>query len=374
MRPYIETAFRHPLLLLVPILLIPFLVAIGAYLTTRHYEVSAALWAHVPSIMGTEGGTSYRPPAATEAQTFEERLSTESFRSSVITSAGLDEKVESGEWPPSSGLGRLLSKTPVTEPIANLLGLDPPGSAADRHDRALEKVESSMTVEARGDNLVRIIQTGDDPEVGVALVEAAIEVYHEEQARSSAAQAQAIIQFYEGQVAERREDLEEAEAALLSFQARYPAADDEALLPAQAEQLAGLSPEGQYPATEDGSLPPTQAQQLAQLQTEYDISLSQYELALERLGEAQLRADTDVTGSQSSFSVVDPPTLPDGPTLDVSRAVTLVFMGIVFGVGIGGVLVLVRTWSDQTLRRAEDIEQRLRVPVLASLPRVERGA
>jgi uncharacterized protein involved in exopolysaccharide biosynthesis len=348
MRPYIETAFRHPLLLLVPALLIPFLVAIGAYLTTRHYEVSAALWAHVPSIMGTEGSTSYRPPAATEAQTFEERLSTESFRSSVITAAGLDEKVESGEWPPSSDLGRLLSKTSLTEPIARLLGLVPPGSAADRRDRALEKVESGITVEARGDNLVRIVHTGDDPEVGVALVEAAIDVYQEEQARSSAAQAQGILQFYEEQVAERRDDLEVAEAVLLTFQAGYPATDDE-------------------------PLPPAEAQQLAHLQTDYDIRMSQYELALERLGEAQLRADTDVTGSQSSFSVVDPPTLPDGPTLDVSRAVTLVFMGIVFGVGVGGVLVLVRTWSDQTLRRAEDIEQRLRVPVLASLPRVERG-
>jgi uncharacterized protein involved in exopolysaccharide biosynthesis len=372
MRPYIETAFRHPLLLLVPAVLIPLLVAVGAYLTSRHYEVSAALWADDPSIASTER-ISYDSPAVREAQTFEERLSTESFRSSVIAAADLDNKVSSGEWPPSSGLGSLLSKTPLTEPIASMLGLTPPVSAADRLDRALEEVENAISIEARGDNLVRITHTGSDPEVGVALVEAAIEVYETEQTRSSGTQAQAILQFYERQVAERKEALEDASDAVQTFLSRYPAAADEALLPAQAQQLANLNSEDQYTGTDEGSFAPTLAQQLANLETEYDIQLSQYELALEQLGEAQLRADTDVTASQSGFLVVDPPTAPDGPTLDVSRAVTLVFMGIVFGVGVGGVLVVMRTWWDQTLRRAEDVEQRLRVPVLASLPRVKRG-
>ncbi len=348
MRPYVETLFRHPLLLVVPGILIPVLVAIGAFLTTRNYEVSAALWAHGSSVVVEDRDTSYRAPAATEAQTFRERLDTEAFRDQIITAAGLDSQVADMEWPPSSDLGRLLSKTPLTKPIATVLGLAPPASAEDAHSRALAEINKGITVEAQGDNLVRITYGGNDPEIGVAVVEAAIKVYQEEQVQSSSSQAQAILQFYQDQVSDRKVELDEATAALSSFEALHP-------------EVEGVP------------RPVSEAEQLAQLQADREVRLSQYEAALQRLNEAELRADTDITGQQYDLVVVDAPTAPDGPTLDVSRALTLVFMGIVFGVGVGGVLLLVRTWSDQTLRRAEDVELRLRVPVLASLPHVGKG-
>jgi uncharacterized protein involved in exopolysaccharide biosynthesis len=340
--------FRKPLLVLVPAVLIPILVAVGAYATTRHYEVSASMWAQVPSV-STDGGATLRSPAASETQRFQERMDTEAFRNKIITAAGLDDKVASGEWPPASDLGRLLSKTPITKPIASALGLTAPSDAGSAHDRALQKIKSTLSIEAKGDNLVRITYRGEDPDTGVALVNAAYKTYQDEEASSSAAQAQAVLGFYEDQVAKRKSEVEDADAALTTFQA-------------------------QNPETPGVSFPVDKAQELTRLRAAYEVSLGQYQDALSRLSEVQARADASASGQQANFSLVDPPTAPDGPTLDVSRAVTLVFMGLVFGVGVGSALVLVSTWSDQTLRRVEDVEQRLRVAVLASLPLVGKGS
>jgi uncharacterized protein involved in exopolysaccharide biosynthesis len=327
---------------------IPILVAIGAYATTRHYEVSASMWAQVPSV-STDGGATLRAPAASETQTFQERMETETFRNKIITAAGLDDEVASGEWPPASDLGKLLSKTPITKPIAGVLGLTAPILCGRARAQALARVKSVLRMEARGDNLVRITYTGEEPDLGVDLVNAAYKTYQDEEASSSAAQAQAVLAFYEDQAAEQKAELEDADIALTTFEA-------------------------QNPETPGVPRPVAEAQEQARLRAAYEVSLGQYEAALERLSEIQVRADMDVSGRQSRFLLVDAPVAPSGPTLDVSKAVTLVFMGLVFGVGVGGSLVLISTWSDQTLRRPEDIEVRLRVPVLASLPHVGKGS
>ncbi len=348
MRPYVETAFRHRLLLLMPAILIPVLVAIGAWVTTRHYEVTATVWAQVPTLISTEGGTSYTAPSVAEAETFNEHLSTEAFRRQVLTDAGLDEEVLAGKWPGQSDLGRLLSKTSVTKPIASFLGLGTPVGDEEALRRAIDEVEKRISVESRGTNLVRITYKGGDPETGVALVNTAIKAYQDENYSNSSSQAQAVLSFYEDQVSERKNALDDANAPLRQFEAQHPT-------------MPGVS------------LSPSEAQELGRLQADYDVRLSQYEKAVEQLGEAQLRADTSLTSRQHAFTLVDAPKAPNAPTLDVSRAVTLVFMGIVFGFGLGSVLILIRTWSDRTLQRADDVEARLRVPVLATLPHIRKG-
>lgn len=348
MRPYVETAFRHRLLLLMPAILIPVLVAIGAWATTRHYEVTATMWAQVPTLISTGGGTSYTAPSVAEAETFNEHLSTEAFRRQVLTDAGLDEAVLAGKWPAQSDLGSLLSKTFVTKPIASFLGLSAPVSDEEALRRAIDEVQRRISVESRGTNLVQITYKGGDPETGVALVNTAIKTYQDQNFSSSSSEAQAVLGFYQDQVSQRRTDLDDANASLRDFEA-------------------------QHPVVEGVARPPSQAQELARLQSDYDVRLSQYEKAVEQLGETQLRADTGLTSRQHAFTLVDPPKVPKSPTLDVSRAVTLVFMGLVFGFGLGSVLILIRTWSDRTLQRAEDVEARLRVPVLATLPHIRKG-
>lgn len=347
MRPYVETALRTPLLWIIPVVLIPLLVAVGALLTSRQYEVTATVWAQAPSLIDTTTSRT-DPPAQIEAQTFNERLSTEAFRNSVITAAGLDDKVASGEWPSSSGIGNILSSFPLTKPFAGLLGGRASSGADGSRAAGLAEVETALRVEARGNNLVLVKYAGGDGEVGVALVNAAIQTYQKENQGQTSTQAQSLLAFYEEQVTARQQELEEADANLRAFEAEHPIA-------LGAPRVA------------------SEAQKLAQLQSIYNIRLSQYELALDRQSEADVRAQASLTTSNNAFELMDAPRLPDGPVLNFSRAAMLTFLGTVFGVGLGSLLIALRTWSDQRVRRREDVSEMLEMNLLAALPDLGKG-
>jgi uncharacterized protein involved in exopolysaccharide biosynthesis len=347
MKPYVETVFRNPLLLLVPAMLIPLLVAGFAFLTGGRYEVKATVWTQVSPLLGTSTGV-VKPPAEIEAQTFNERLATESFRAAILSKAGLEEEANAGEWPSSSGLSSLLVKTPFTSPLAGFFGGAPPSTDQQRRDRALTEVENTLRAEAQGNNLVHVLYVGGDTDAGVALVDAALKVYEEENLGQTSQQAQVVLGFYEEQVAERQKELAEADADLRAFEAEHPVGAGEARIASEAQELA-------------------------QLQMIYNIRLSQYELALDRQSEAQERAEVSVTTMNNNFGVVDPPQRPLGTVLDMRRTAATTFIGIVFGVGLGGVLVALRTWFRQTLQRREDVEQVLGLPLLAALPDFKKG-
>jgi hypothetical protein len=346
MRPYVLTALRSPLVWLVPAVLLPLLVAVGAVMTSRQSEVRAAVWAQASSLLDAPTG-SLSPPAEIEAGTFNERLSTESFRASILTAAGLDEKVEEGEWPGGSALGNLLDEFPLTKPFAGFLGASS-GDAEANRQRALDAVKSSIRAEARGNNLVYIVYVGDDAETGVALVNGAIASYQKESLGQSNAQAQAILDFYAEQVAERQQELEEADANLRAFEAEHPVAVG-------------------------ASRPASEAQELAQLQAVYNIHLSQYELAMSRQDDAQVRAQASLTTSDNDFSVVDQPAAPQSSSVDFRRAAMLTFLGVFFGVGLGVLLIVLRTWLDQTVRRREDVRELSGLDLLAVLPDLRKG-
>jgi hypothetical protein len=158
MRPYVETALRTPLLWVIPVVVIPLLVAVGTFFMSRQYEVTATVWAQAPSLIDTATGRT-DPPAQVEAQTFNERLSTESFRSSLLTASGLDDKVAAGEWPGSSRIGSMLSSFPVTKPIAGLFGGRATGNADVNRATALAEL-NGVESGARGNNLVLITYAG----------------------------------------------------------------------------------------------------------------------------------------------------------------------------------------------------------------------
>jgi hypothetical protein len=334
MKPYVMTALRDPLLWLVPALLLPLLVAIGAVMISRQSEVKATIWTQVPSLIGTPAPQETpQPPAEIEAATFNERLSTESFRASILTAAGLDDQVTQGKWPGKSGLGSLLAKLPF-------FGGSSSNDAEANRNRALGAVKKSLKAEARGNNLVHIVYVGGDAQTGVALVNGAIEAYQEENLKQNSA----VLDFYEKQVSEREQDLEAAAADLRAFY------------------------EGDLTAVGAPTAPSE-----AQLQSVYNVRLSQYELAVSRQVDAQVRVQASLTTKDNEFSVVDPPSVPLGSALNVSQAAMLTFTGVFFGVGLGVMLIVLRTWLDQVVRRAEDVQRLLGLKLLAVVPDLRKG-
>jgi uncharacterized protein involved in exopolysaccharide biosynthesis len=347
MRPYVVTALRNPLLWIVPAVLLPLLVAVGAIVTSRQAHVEATVWTQVSSLIDTTG-SSLKPPAQIEADTFNERLDTESFRSDIITAAGLDDQVKNGQWPGRSGVASLLAKFPLTKPLAGFFGTSSSGDAETNRNLALDAVKSSIVAEPRGNNLLYITYTGDSTDTGIALVTGAVNTYQKENLGQSSTQAQAIIDFYTKQVASAQQSLEQADSDLRAFEAEHP-------------------------SSPSAPRPPSEAQQLAQLQSTYNIRLSQYELALNRQSDAEVRAQASLTTSDNDFQVVDQPHAPGGLSLNLRHAAMLTFVGIVFGFGLGALLIVVRTWSDETVRSREDIKGLFGLDLLAVLPNVKKG-
>jgi capsular polysaccharide biosynthesis protein len=347
MKPYVMTALRTPLIWIVPAVLLPLLVAIGAVVTSRQVEVQASVWTQRSSLIDTPG-VALKVPAQTEADAFNERLGTESFQASVLTAAGLDDQAQNGTWPGESSLASLLKKSALTKPLAGLFGGVSSGDVDSNRTRALDAVKSSVTAAAQGDSLIYITYTGTDEETGIALVNGAVDVYQKESLGLSSADAQAVLDFYAKQVAEKQQALEDQDTSLRAFEAEHPAA------------VGALRP-------------PSEAQQLAQLQSIYNIRLSEYELAMTRQGDAQLRAQAALTSSGADFQVVDPARAPHGTTIALRRAAALTFVGIVFGFGLGALLIVLRTWFDDTVRRGEDVRKLLGLDLLAALPDLEKG-
>jgi len=343
MKPYLVTAFRNPLLWVLPALLLPLLVAVGAIMLGRQNSVEASVWTQTSSLLDSTATTGLAPPAQLQANAFNQWLNTESFRASIITAAGLDDKVNSGDWPKKSGVRSMLAGLPLTKPLFGGSSSD----AAANHDRALAAVKSNLSAQVRGDNLLFITYKGGGTDDDVALVKAALDTYQKQNLGINSTQAQSLIDFYQGQVNADQQALAQSDTDLQSFETQHPA--------------SLVSPR-----------PPSEAQQLAQLQSTYNIHLSQYELALGRLSDAQARAQASVSSSNTDFQVVDQPRLM-GATLQLKITGLLMFAGIVFGFGIAALLIALRTWFDDTVREPEDVRKLFGRDALATMPSFKKG-
>jgi capsular polysaccharide biosynthesis protein len=51
----------------------------------------------------------------------------------------------------------------------------------------------------------------------------------------------------------------------------------------------------------------------------------------------------------------------------------LTFLGVFFGVGLAVLLIVIRTWLDQTVRRREDVRELSGLDLLAVLPDLRKG-
>ncbi|MGA2284769.1 MAG: hypothetical protein ABSG55_00675 [Dehalococcoidia bacterium] len=343
MKPYLTTAFRNPLLWILPALFLPLLVAVGAIMLGRQDSVQASVWTQTSSLLDTTATTNLAPPAQVEADVFNQWLNTEAFRSSIITAAGLDDKVNSGEWPKRSSLGSLLAKFPLTKSLVGGPSTDP----AVNHDRALAALKTRLSAQVHGNNLLFITYKGGGSADEVALVKAAMDTYQKQNLGVQSTQAQALIDFYTNQVNSDQQALAQSDTDLQAFETTHPA--------------SLTSPR-----------PPLEAQQLAQLQSTYNIHLSQYELALSRLSDAQARAQASVSSSNTDFQVVDQPSAK-GPALQLKLTGLLIFAGIVFGFGVAGLLIALRTWSDDTVREPEDVRKLFGRDALATMPSFKKG-
>jgi uncharacterized protein involved in exopolysaccharide biosynthesis len=107
---------------------------------------------------------------------------------------------------------------------------------------------------------------------------------------------------------------------------------------------------------------------LLSLQREIDIANSEYQQYRENLQRAKISADLD-SGRISNVRIVQPPTASLVP-IKPRKALNLV-LGLFLGIAGGLTIGFFREYFDSSIKDAQDVDEKLGLPVLASISRKE---
>jgi polysaccharide chain length determinant protein (PEP-CTERM system associated) len=113
---------------------------------------------------------------------------------------------------------------------------------------------------------------------------------------------------------------------------------------------------------------PLRAIELAKTTRDYDITAGKYRDLLAKGLEAQLSANMEKNQKGEQFQVVDPASFPEKPVAPQRPRVVLIGLALGLMAGIG--LVLLLEMLDPSLKRADEVESLVGVPLLATIPAV----
>ena len=346
MRRYLETLFRRKDIFLIPLIVTP-LVALG-FLAIRggQFEVTAAIWVEPSPFLSETGAGSGddETPNEVEAQALNEWLLTGSFRDEVMERSGLAQRVNEGSWPRLNGAQQVsrslgLDSVPLLGGLLRMVGLAGPSNQGEARMLAHQTVRDAVEVTPEGSNLVLISHTGNDPGLGPALITAVIDVYRERKIERRTAAVEEALAFQQGQVDEQQARVQEAGDALSGF--------------------LGANPAPRAPAAE------AEAERLRRNQ---ELAQTVYEDALLRLNELRVQGEAAVSTGGQSFQVVDPAGAPESGGVGGRMMLMMLFLGLVLGGALGAAGIAVVSWTDGTVRGAEDVNGMVDAPVSGQVP------
>ncbi len=338
MKPYLETAFRRPRLFILPALVLSLLTIAALVAMPSKQSTTATLWVDVAIEEQFSSSSDVLTASEEEARAFTDRLNTLAFRRQVLVDAGLAPLIESLEWPAPSAPGTWLASQGL--PFAGRFGGAKPADVDTAWTMATDHVLKSITVTPKGENLVQVTYTGSDATNAQKLVEAATNNYLKEKAAAAQRKVDESNRVHDPIIAALTIEVEQARQAWANFTASLPPVPT-AVLASQAAELEKTYRDG--------------AERLEQLK-------------LSRAS-ATLSALAEWTNKSANVTLVDAPDEPSSSVGPISIAKFAIFAAMV-GAGIGGVLVVFRTWMSREIRIPEDIETRLEIPVIAVLPLV----
>jgi len=113
---------------------------------------------------------------------------------------------------------------------------------------------------------------------------------------------------------------------------------------------------------------PKREQELMTLRRDYDTIKDSYNSLMERKLDADIAVSMERKSKGERFRILDLAKVPQKPVSpDVKK---LLMMAVAAGIGLGGGLIFLLDLLDTSLRRPEDIESLLKIPVLATIPNV----
>lgn len=322
----LEAFFRHALLILLPVIVIPFVVTAWVLSTPPQYEAQAGIWVERPAYLGFSGDelTRYLPPATAQRNRLVELMRTRSFISDVIAKTSLEElfRVQGGG------------------------------------DVALDQIFArDFEVNQNGDHLLAIRFRSEQRDTALDIVNSVVNQFKARASEDRRSQAQLAISFYQGQLSDADGSLSQARSDLAKYLDANPAVAR--TLATNGLDVARLDP------------------QFAEFQRRVDSALRNSDSARGSMQAAQFDFAAGVQGDALGFRVVDAAGVSATPSRQLRKLLMYPIVALVAGVALGAALLLLFALSDRSVRSLADLAPEsviLGVMPRMKAARVARGA
>lgn len=319
MRRTLEIIFRHPLQLLILVVLLPIIgVVISYILTPKMYQSTGSVWAwHRYSVISPTGPESdlNSTPAQTQATALTELLQTRKFALDVIKGIDLESTMD-------------LSATVKSDP-------------QQLEDALFAEIAKNVVVTPQAYQLYTVSYANKSPEIAQKIVASVIQNFGTQSTNLTAAEGQNLLTNYQTQLKQAQERQNQAVQAQQSY-----AASHRNLTPAEL----AADPEYQQ-------LDASTKQATANVQNIQD----QINVIQQSLGQTGDNATT-------LYQIVDTPQVPQLP---LSRAPKFLIGG---GIGLGvslladAIYLIILVRRDRSIYSAYDLQDVITLPVLMQLP------
>lgn len=309
MSKYIEILFRHRLRFLTLFVIFPAVAATAVIVLFPHEAASASIWVDTPAYFevpaSATGWNEYLTPAQNTVDSLGQLMGTNYF------SKALTERLD------TSGVF----------------------GSADERSSVLSNVYADLKATVSGSHLVVFNYTCPRKAVCVSVLQTTIDVYKDWLSAKQQAQAKVALDFYTGQLSSARTKLQNDETSFANYLAAHPNEKiSETAVNPELDRLYRT-------VTEDRS----------------NVTFLQSKLTTLQLTDAAVsQIDSTV------LNVIDPPRIVSGRLGALPRKQLAIadLACLVLAVGV----LAVMAWSDRTVRDARELQSRLHIPMVATIP------
>lgn len=312
MRRYAETFFRYWLIAIVPIIVLP----LADYAMTRHTPktvlTTANVWVDQSAAGANANYNQWQTPAQNEAATLNQLLQASNFEQAIIQASPLYLKVFAR------------SSNPYDAATADLL--------------------KNLQVTSRPDwpNLVSVIYTGNDWQVGLQVVNSFLSTARSQTQQLNQQQATKGIAYYSYQLHSAQQSLTQSTKQLSDY------LETHSISPGQMNAQLAVDPT------------------LATLVQQNQANQAAVTSAQQQIAKLHSQQVPDSVAEQSQFQIID------GPHVSVvssrKQQIMNIAIALVIGLLLGGGFLVVKTALDRSLRYTDEVTRLLDLPVLAVMP------
>ncbi|MGE3267413.1 MAG: hypothetical protein AB7P40_01605 [Chloroflexota bacterium] len=310
---FLETFFRHKLLILLPAIITPLVVIPFAFVLVKpYYETWAGLWVEKPAYVPTsDDWNRYVTPAQNQQGRLTELLKTRSF----------------------------------TEDIARRTSLGPLLETPTGRDEVYDYLQRAIVPLATGTKLLNIRVRTEDPNLSMEIIQATVDTFKERNQNERLLQSSQAIAFYEQQLKDAEDRLVTSREAVRRYAVANPRAVTE-------------DPRGSSRST----LPTSATDpQLAEILKRLEQDESEVERLRGLVTEAKFDANASLEGTDSTLQVLDPPIFPTRAEREKRRLLIFPAAAVLIGALVSALLLVALAASDRSVRSTADLRSMSRV-------------